>query len=75
MKKLLILGLTVLLIGALAVAKTSDAAENGPVAGVFTVSRADSHGDLADAERGTVQLGSSAEECRYSCDHPRRQTA
>ena len=32
--------------GALSVAKTSDAAEDGPVAGAFTVSRADSYGDL-----------------------------
>lgn len=32
--------------GVLSVAKTSDAAEDGPVAGVFTVSRADAYGDL-----------------------------
>ena len=32
--------------GALSVAKQSDAAEDGPVAGTFTVSRADSYGDL-----------------------------
>lgn len=32
--------------GALSVAKTSDAAEDGPIAGVFTVSRGDSYGDL-----------------------------
>ncbi|MBR4937826.1 MAG: DUF2341 domain-containing protein, partial [Kiritimatiellae bacterium] len=33
-------------LGSLAVEKTADAAENGPVSGVFTVSRADTHGDL-----------------------------
>ena len=34
-------------IGSLVVAKVSDAAEDGPVAGVFSITRADSHGDLA----------------------------
>ena len=32
--------------GVLSVAKTSDAAEDGPVAGVFTISRTDAYGDL-----------------------------
>lgn len=34
-------------VGSLVVAKVSDAAEDGPVAGVFSITRADSHGDLA----------------------------
>ena len=33
-------------LGALSAEKTADAAEDGPVPGVFTVSRADTHGDL-----------------------------
>ena len=46
-------------VGSLSVAKTSDASENGPVMGVFTVSRADSHGDLAVnyALTGTATAG------------------
>lgn len=39
-------GAGVFYLGELAVAKTSDAAEDGPVAGIFTVSRADAHGEL-----------------------------
>ena len=34
-------------VGPLAVSKTSDAAEDGPRSGLFTISRADSRGDLA----------------------------
>ena len=53
--------------GTLSVAKTSDADEDGPVAGVFTVSRADSHGNLTvnyslsgTAVAGTDYVGSAS---------------
>lgn len=53
--------------GTLSVAKTSDADEDGPVAGVFTVSRADSYGDLpvkyslsGTAVAGTDYVGSAS---------------